>query len=286
LVLLVLILFLSGFNIYQRIFWKTDWDESILKFGPEIIAFKEHIDTVRNTSADKTPWTPRPKELFRFDPNTLGKEGWIRLGFSPKQAASILKYRTAGAVFRKPEDIKKLFVVDEARYQELERFIKIEAIDEPVEKNWKKDTFDSKPKWEKEKDKPIVLELNNADSASLVQVKGIGPFFARVIMEYREKLGGYRTKEQVLEVYGMDSAKYARIENQLIVDSTNYVRININEATLKMLVRHPYLNFNQAKAIVNYRKQHGVFTELSELENIHLLKGETYRKIAPYLSVH
>jgi competence ComEA-like helix-hairpin-helix protein len=118
----------------------------------------------------------------------------------------------------------------------------------------------------------------------LVEVRGIGPFFARVIIEHREKLGGYRTKQQVLEVYGMDSVKFAKIEVELWVDSTAVTKISINTATLKDLVHHPYINFNQAKAIVNYRKQHGRFKSISDLQEIHLVKGETYRKIAPYFT--
>ncbi|MDP6908390.1 MAG: helix-hairpin-helix domain-containing protein, partial [Flavobacteriales bacterium] len=143
----------------------------------------------------------------------------------------------------------------------------------------------AKPKWEKPKYEKVLVELNAADSITLIKVKGIGPFFARVIIEYREKLGGFIHKEQVMEVYGMDSVKYLAIADQLLVDSIIRAKLNVNDSELKQLLRHPYINFNQAKAIVNYRKQHGKFKNVSELQNIHLLKGETYRKIAPYLTV-
>jgi competence ComEA-like helix-hairpin-helix protein len=168
----------------------------------------------------------------------------------------------------------------------LKPFIKIESLPEKTSKNrFFEREQDKKPKWEIPKAEPVVVELNAADSAQLVQVIGIGPFFAKVIIEHREKLGGYRSKNQVLEVYGMDSTKFERIEDQLIVDSLSLAQINVNTATFKELLRHPYLNYNQTKAIVNYREQHGLFKSVSELQKIHLVKGETYRKIAPYLEV-
>jgi DNA uptake protein ComE-like DNA-binding protein len=93
------------------------------------------------------------------------------------------------------------------------------------------------------------------------------------------------SKEQLLEVYGMDSARYLPIRKNLFVDTVNRNRININKADFKTLLRHPYLNKNQVRAIVNYRKQHGDFKRVEDIERIHLLKGEPYRKIAPYFTV-
>lgn len=284
--LVIFLMGLIGFNMYQRFFWKGDWEEIHLKYGEQILRFEEENKSDQLAAESPKPWLPQKKSLFKFDPNTLDSAGWVALGFSPKQSAAILKYRTAGAVFRKPEDVKKLFVVDNEKYEELRHFIEIEAIPEKLTKKEfiEKKTFD-KPKWEKPKYEAVFVELNSADSAQLVQVRGIGPFFAKVILEHREKLGGYRSKDQVLEVYGMDSTKFARIENQLTVDSIAITKIDINSATFKELLKHPYINYNQTKAIVNYREQHGSFKSIEDLQKIHLVKGETYRKIAPYLEV-
>lgn len=282
--IIALVFFLIGlisFNIYQRIFWKPEWEEMSLKYGPEILQFQDQLDSVSKTEETPEPWIPKSRELFRFDPNTLDSVGWNALGFSPKQTQSILKYRSAGAKFQKPDDLKKLFMIDDERYKELQPYVQIK----PLPETKSKQKFEDKPKWEEQKHEPIVVELNTVDSAALVKVKGIGPFFARVILEHREKLGGYRNKEQVLEVYGMDSAKYAVIENQLTADSTLCKRININTATIKELLRHPYVNFNQAKAIVNYRDQHGPYKQLQDLKKIHLITEDSYLKISPYLKV-
>ena len=246
-----------------------------------IVQFQQKTDSIAQTGETPEPWVPKTRELFTFDPNTLDSAGWLALGFSPKQTAGILKYRNAGVQFRNQEDIKKLFVVDEERYEELQPFIDIKPF---AEKEFLK-KFDDKPKWEKPKYEQIIVELNTVDSATLVKIKGIGPFFAKVIIEHREKLGGYRTKKQVLEVYGMDSAKYAGIENQLTVDATYCTQINVNTATLKELVHHPYINFNQAKAIVNYREQHGKYKRLEDLKKIHLIDDEQCVKMSTYLKL-
>ena len=278
---LLFILGLIAFNMYQRVFWKGDWQELYLKYGESMVEFKAKTDSVKNWDNDRQPWMPENRTLFQFDPNTLDSTGWVNLGFSPKQVASIIKYREAGAVFRKPEDIKKLFVVDEERYAELAPFI---AIDPQINDKPTQPKFD-RTKWEKPEPVLIRIELNSADSTELVQLKGIGSSFAKRIIKYRELLGGYISKDQVLEVYGMDSARYIPIELQLEVDTAIRQKMNLNEVEAKELMRHPYLDKNQAVAIVNYRKQHGPFKAISDLRKIHLVKEETYRKIAPYFKV-
>lgn len=279
-ILIVILASLILFNVYQRFFWRTDWEEMKLQYGAAVIEFRTRQDSIsRKRKEAKSPWLPTEINYFKFDPNTLDSAGWVSLGFSPKQAASIISYRNAGAVFRKPEDVKKLFVVDDEKYQALEPFIQIEDISKPKEQHQKPARFE-KPKYQ-----PIVVELNTADTSQLVKLYGIGPSFAKRIVKYRELLGGYVSKEQLLEVYGMDSTRYLPIEDRVVIDTTVRVRINVNTADVKELMRHPYLDRNQAKAIVNYRLQHGNYKQLSELRNIHLVTEHSYRKIAPYFTV-
>ena len=282
LLLSVLLVTVVVFNLYQRFFWKSDWENIQLEFGPTIVEFTERYDSIANEKESPQPWLPQKIEYFQFDPNTLDSAGWVQLGFSPKQSAAILKYRNAGAVFRKPQDVKKLFVVDDEKYAELEAYITIKQL--PNESKPGKEFKAFEPKRER-KFEPLVVELNSADTTQLQQLYGIGSSFAKRIVKYRELLGGYTTKEQVLEVYGMDSARYLPIQESLLVDTTYRVRVNINTADFKTLLRHPYLNKNQVKAIVNYRKQHGDFRSVSELRKIHLISSEDLEKLKSYLLV-
>lgn len=114
-------------------------------------------------------------------------------------------------------------------------------------------------------------------------VRGIGPAFASRIIKYRNRLGGFHSKDQLREVYGLDSIKYEQIKDQLRVSGT-IRKININTSTFNELKTHPYLNYKQINAIIQYRKQHGNYTDIDDLHQVSILNPEFLRKIAPYLS--
>ncbi|TSD66068.1 hypothetical protein FFF34_001315 [Inquilinus sp. KBS0705] len=130
----------------------------------------------------------------------------------------------------------------------------------------------------------IVVELNSADSAGLTRVVGIGPSFAKRIIYYRERLGGFVNKEQLKEVYGLDELKYNEIKDQLKVNPSRIRKVNINTITFDKLRLMPYLNYKQVNAIIEYRKQHGEYTNISDLQNIAIIDDGILRKIEPYLS--
>jgi DNA uptake protein ComE-like DNA-binding protein len=134
------------------------------------------------------------------------------------------------------------------------------------------------------KKKPLVFELNSADSLDLVQLYNIGPTIARRILKYRSLLGGYYCKEQLHEVYGIDSARYADIAPHLTVNSALVTRLDLNTATIDQLKRHPYLDYYQAKAIVRMREEKGAFNQVSDILNIPIIDTETFKHIEPYLT--
>lgn len=120
----------------------------------------------------------------------------------------------------------------------------------------------------KEKTIPII-DINTADTTLLKELPGIGSSFAKRIVEYRGKLGGFVEKEQLLEVYGMDSARYGNIENHMTVDSIfTPDKLRINYDSFKVLNRHPYLEYEDVKKIVNYREQKGLITSWEQLSGI------------------
>ena len=114
-----------------------------------------------------------------------------------------------------------------------------------------------------------AIDLNAADTTLLQQLPGIGASFAKWIVDYREKLGGYCETEQLLEVYRMDTARYNEIKDFVIIDSTfipNQLRINSDP--FKVLLKHPYLEYESVKKIVNYREQKGMITSWGQLTKI------------------
>ncbi len=134
-------------------------------------------------------------------------------------------------------------------------------------------------------DTGLVLELNAADSLDLQQLRGIGPSFSRRIVKYRQMLGGYARKEQLLEVYGMDSARYAMISDHLVVDTARLHKINLNTATIKELMRHPYIEFYVAKLLVTFRERTGQVGSFAQLEANSGIPPDLLRRIRPYLAL-
>jgi DNA uptake protein ComE-like DNA-binding protein len=129
-----------------------------------------------------------------------------------------------------------------------------------------------------------VIDINTADSLALLDVKGIGPAFAGRIVKYRNLLGGFVKKEQLMEVYGLDKEKYDGIKNQVKV-SAPHTTINLNNANYKQLSKHPYIKSNLTKAIFALKKKLGTFKTVDDIKQIDLVTDELYNKLAPYLTV-
>jgi competence ComEA-like helix-hairpin-helix protein len=127
------------------------------------------------------------------------------------------------------------------------------------------------------------VELNGADSSKLTRIRGVGPSFARRIINYRERLGGFYSKEQLKEVFGLDSLKYAGISSQVKVDPSRIRKIDINTVNIGGTGHLPYLSYKQMNAVVQYRAQHGDYTSVTDLENIAILDRNIIHKIQPYL---
>ncbi len=128
-----------------------------------------------------------------------------------------------------------------------------------------------------------IIDLNTADTAQLTQLHGIGASFAKRIVSYRARLGGFINKEQLKEVLGIDSEKYAGLQSQVKVDAAHIRKIDINKATFDSLSRFPYLTYKQMNAIVQFREQHGEYASLDDMRNIAILNDGILRKIGPYL---
>jgi len=130
----------------------------------------------------------------------------------------------------------------------------------------------------------LHIELNTADTSNLVQLYGIGKVLAIRIVKYRERLGGYYDKRQLLEVYGIKPQTYAGIENQIWVDTTKINKIDLNTVTFKALLKHPYLEFDQVKKFIKYQEKHRIFN-LKQLQTDGIFDKEFLEKLRPYFTV-
>jgi len=131
----------------------------------------------------------------------------------------------------------------------------------------------------------FVVELNSADTFDLQRLKGIGPAFARRIVNYREKLGGFLDKSQLLEVFGMDSVRYGYLSPFVIVNADSVRKIDLNAVTFKELLRHPYFPFELTRAIMIYRQKNKRFSCTEELKKVVGINDSVFRQVASYVQV-
>ena len=129
-----------------------------------------------------------------------------------------------------------------------------------------------------------VVELNSADTTILKKVPGIGSTFARRIVKYRELIGGYVSVQQLTEVYGIDEERYEALKPWFIADSTSIRKLNVNQAPIRDLYRHPYINSQQARAINQLRRQKGRLTGWENLQLLEEFSEADRERLTPYLS--
>jgi competence protein ComEA len=238
---------------------------------------------------------PNDIELFAFDPNTASKEDFVRLGLSPRTAQTILNYRTKGGKFFKKEDLKKIYGFRQEDYAMLAPWIQIQGNDSPW-KDFSKspddqtlakatgDKFETRtPGFSPKEKTAAVIDINLATAEEWQQLKGIGPGFSKRIVNFREKLGGFASIEQVGQTNGLPDSTFRQILPQLQF-SPVFRKINVNTATLEELGNHPYLSNFQAKVIFNYRQQHGPFGNFDALKKVKAgFKEEDWTRLEAYL---
>ena len=131
----------------------------------------------------------------------------------------------------------------------------------------------------------IIVEINSADTTELKRIKGIGSVFAKRIVKFRDALGGFIKKDQLLEVYGFDKEKMEEVSSQIRLDSLSVKKLNINIASVDDLNNHPYINKKQAVAIFTKRVKAGDYKDLRELKKLDVMSDSLFAKILPYLTV-
>lgn len=214
-------------------------------------------------------------ELFQFDPNLLTSEGWKRLGLNERAIRTINNYRSKGGKFYKPQDLEKIWGLPPGFYQRVKEYISIAKADK------KEENVVQAVKPEK---KNLNINVNSADTIALIALPGIGSKLALRILNFRDKLGGFYSVDQIKETYGLADSTFQKIKIYLIVDG-QVEKINLNTVTKDELKIHPYIKWNLANAIVEYRNQHGDYKSIDDLKNISMLDETTFNKIAHYLSL-
>lgn len=269
--------------------------------GPSTLTLKEDslllktVDTIERRNNQQTgnyqtgppgSYYPTPRqahgftagELFRFDPNTLPAEGWQKLGLNDKTIRILINYRNKGGRFYKPEDLKKVWTMPGGFYERVKDYMSITPVQRPSYP-----TFTSTP-YSRPERKIEPVDVNTGDTAAFIALPGIGPVLASRIINFRNKLGGFQSIDQVGETYGLPDSTFQQLKPYFTISNEEVEKLNINQATKEALSAHPYISWKLANAIVEYRNQHGNYQSIDDLKNILILDEATFLKIRNYLT--
>lgn len=230
-----------------------------------------------------------PPKLSTFNPNTLSDSGYAAMGFTEKEISMLRKYMAAGGHFKVKDDFGRLFFMDEARMDSVRPFLDLP--DQLPQKstartgsNARQLNWSDTARYDYYSYNPIVADLNNSDTNELKKLPGIGSWYAKKIIAYREELGGYVDLGQLLELWKMTPDKVDRLADRVSIDPSVVETIPINVATTQRLSSHPYITFAAANRIVTYREENGPFESIDDLVGAGLLNEELRLKLAPYLN--
>lgn len=225
----------------------------------------------------------RRTELSYFDPNTADSTQLLRLGLAPWQVRNIYKYRAKGGIYRTKVDFARLYGLTAQKFKELEPYIRIEGDYRPASEVYGSSTADLTIRDTTRypvKIKPGEhIVLNTADTSQLKRVPGIGSGFARAIVSYGRRLGGYVSVEQLREIDNFPESAIA----YFVVKHPVVSRLNLNRLPLSSLRRHPYIGFYQAKTIIEYRRLHGRINSLDDLKLCKDFTPEAIERLRPYV---
>lgn len=222
-----------------------------------------------------------PMSLTAFDPNMADSIGLSRLGLPVYVVRNILKYRQKGGRFKTPESFSRIYGLEPDLYERLKPYIRI-AESKVIEVE-KKDTMMVREGVEKKTFKypeGTLVDVNEADTTELKKIPGIGSGIAKAIVSYRTRLGGFYALEQLAEIEYMTPAlmKWFKLEEPVVRP------LKVNEAGLETLRSHPYLNFYQAKVIVEHRRKKGKLKSLSQLSLYEEFTEKDLERLSAYLT--
>lgn len=288
----IVLVFLSG---YFYSYWKDMQFPSEEDLKQQAIAEAEYnafISSIEEQEKQrKTKYTkydykkPQILALNPFDPNTTDSTTFCKLGLPGWMARNILQYRRKGGKFRKAEDFKKIYGLTGEQYEALLPYIYIAPEDTVKDTphlykylSTNDNKINPQPDFYKY---PIgtVIDLNKADTTELKKIPGIGSGIARMITTYRQRLGGFYRIEQLEDIH----LDYHQLQSWFSIDSKDIRLMNLNHIGIERLRNHPYINFYQAKAFVEYRRKKGALHSLKPFTLYDEFSETDLEKISHYV---
>ncbi|MBQ8265908.1 MAG: helix-hairpin-helix domain-containing protein [Bacteroides sp.] len=245
-------------------------------------AFEQEVKAQTYVQKEKKPLVAvkSPVVLKSFDPNEADSTELSRLGLSPYVVRNILKYRQKGGRFRTPESFSRIYGLEQEQFDTLKPYIRL-AMPKVAEIK-EVDTMTVRKVVEKKPFKypeGTLVDVNSSDTTELKKIPGIGSGIAKAIVAYRSRLGGFYSLEQLTEIEYITPSlvKWFKLEGPVLRP------LKVNKAGLEALRAHPYLNFYQAKVIVEHRRKKGQLKSLSQLSLYEEFTEKDLERLSAYL---
>ncbi len=279
---------------------KAELDElrrAVALLTPQAAPSAESTDRNKYYAEAKGP--PLKPALCYFDPNTIDSAGWMQLGLPQKTASTIRKYIAKGGAFHRAQDLQKIYSLRSADYDRLLPFVKIgekrsfnqhaavrQSTDSGTTVRARPPENEMTGRFKATTAKAMVpVDINTADTTAFIALRGIGPALASRIIRFREKLGGFYSIEQVGETFGLPDATFQSIRPLLRCSHPNLRTINLNTADENILKQHPYIRWQLANLLLQYRLQHGPFHAVDDLLKVEGITASLLEKLRAYVVV-
>lgn len=194
-------------------------------------------DTVQtevfNQSTEENIIPSNSNALTPFYPDSLSASDWMKLDFSRKQADVIVNFRNSSGGFKKAEDLKKVYVISDEKFEELLPYML----------------------FSNQKPRIAVFDLNTASAEQLKEIKGVGEVLSKRIVKYRESIGGFDSYMDLEKVYGLDSDVIQEIKSSTTLSPKEIATVNINDASKNQLLDLPHIDFEIVSLILKERDQ-------------------------------
>lgn len=249
--------------------------QEIERFGDKV-----KKDSIVGRHKNSAVFSPEEYQLFCFDPNTADSLSLLKLGIKEWQIRNLMKYRRKGGRWKTADDFSRLYGLSEKDFQRLKPYITIQPVKADAEKAAHQAVHDSLVRRYIQKfPEGTVVDINDSDTNMLKKIPGIGSYYASKICKYREQLGGFVSTRQISEIEGLpkDVARWFSVTETPTIRKTN-----VNKASFKELVRHPYLSFEQVKVIFTYRRKYGDLHSWQDLRLDDNFPPAAVEKLVPY----
>ena len=242
---------------------------------------------VENVAVDMEEKEERGEVVFQtFDPNTVDSLTLIHLGLKPWKVKNFLHYRAAGKVFRSAEDLGDTYGWTAEDVEMLASYVRVGKQYEKKEKK-----REEREQWEKKEEKPehtsnkfqslTKVDVNTADTATLRRIPGVGAKISDAIVHYRKRLGGFHSVEQLLDIKIVSPELLDWME---VSSSPNLQKLNLNKASFQALNSHPYISYEQTRALLQYIRLYGDVKDEETLLATGIFTKEELEKLKPYIA--